>query len=69
MNKKVIILGAGLSGLLTATLLKKQGFSVRVLEARTRVGGRIHTAQLALDTAVEMGATWFENSTHISYNC
>lgn len=55
----VIIIGAGLSGLLTAYRLKKEGISVQVLEARDRVGGRIHTVSMANGTPVEMGATWF----------
>ena len=59
MNKNIIILGAGLSGLLTAYRLKNLGYEVKILEARDRVGGRIHTLHAALETPVEMGATWF----------
>lgn len=39
----VIILGAGISGLHAAHLLEEQGQKVRILEARSRVGGRIMT--------------------------
>ncbi|MHC5861831.1 FAD-dependent oxidoreductase, partial [Nostoc sp.] len=40
---EVLVLGAGLSGLYTALLLEAKGLSVRVLEARERVGGRVQT--------------------------
>ena len=55
----IIIIGAGLSGLLTAYRLQQAGISYKILEARDRVGGRIHTVQGARDTPVELGATWF----------
>ena len=38
-KNKVIVLGAGVSGLVTAYELGKLGYDVRVLEARERVGG------------------------------
>lgn len=55
----VIIIGAGLSGLLTAYRLKKEGIPFRVLDARSRVGGRINTVYGTSETPFEMGATWF----------
>jgi monoamine oxidase len=41
--KKVLILGAGMAGLVAAYELSKSGHDVAVLEARTRPGGRVHT--------------------------
>ncbi|MFT5890950.1 MAG: monoamine oxidase [Dokdonia sp.] len=58
MNKNVLIIGAGLTGLLLAYRLKKQGISVIVLEARDRIGGRIYTHLSKQETPIEMGATW-----------
>ncbi|XP_064639889.1 amine oxidase [flavin-containing] B-like isoform X2 [Lineus longissimus] len=39
----VIVIGAGISGLCAAKLLKEEGLDVIVLEARDRVGGRTYT--------------------------
>lgn len=41
--KKVLILGAGMAGLVAAYELSTLGHEVTVLEARTRPGGRVHT--------------------------
>lgn len=38
---KIIIIGAGISGLAAANHLRKQGFEVKILEGRERAGGRI----------------------------
>jgi monoamine oxidase len=57
----IIIIGAGLSGLLTAYRLKKEGIPFKILEVRTRVGGRINTIYGTDNTPVEMGATWFSS--------
>jgi monoamine oxidase len=43
MNFDSIIIGAGASGLIAARELTKAGKKVAILEARDRIGGRIHT--------------------------
>ena len=42
---RVVILGAGLSGMTAAYELGKAGFDCRVLEARVRPGGRVFTVR------------------------
>lgn len=41
--EEIIIVGAGITGLTTAYLLKKEGFRVKVLEVKDEVGGNIKT--------------------------
>jgi len=50
----VIVIGAGLSGLNAALLIKDQGFKVTVLEGRNRVGGRMNTLR-SVEGNPEMG--------------
>ncbi|SDX82626.1 FAD-dependent oxidoreductase [Flavobacterium degerlachei] len=42
-NKKITIIGAGISGLIAAIELEKLGFNPIVIEATDRVGGRVKT--------------------------
>ena len=42
-NKKIVVIGAGISGLTTAYLLFKEGYDVIVLEQKDKVGGSIET--------------------------
>jgi monoamine oxidase len=42
-SKKIVILGAGLAGMVAGLELVKAGHDVTILEARTRPGGRVHT--------------------------
>ncbi len=51
-----VIVGAGVSGLSAARLLQDAGRRVVVLEARDRIGGRVHTDRS--DGATDLGASW-----------
>ncbi|WP_257351960.1 flavin monoamine oxidase family protein [Pseudalkalibacillus decolorationis] len=41
--QKIVILGAGISGLVSGSLLKAAGHHVTILEGNTRIGGRVYT--------------------------
>ena len=43
MNKKVVIIGAGVSGLIAAQNLENAGFQPVVYDKNDRVGGRVQT--------------------------
>jgi monoamine oxidase len=53
---RVVVVGAGFAGLAAARALAAQGHEVVVFEARDRVGGRVHSHELANGSVVELGA-------------
>lgn len=57
-GQRVVVIGAGLSGLAAARELQHSGANVVVLEARDRRGGRIWTSNQWQDMPLDMGATW-----------
>ncbi|MCL2542302.1 MAG: FAD-dependent oxidoreductase [Nocardioidaceae bacterium] len=56
-DPEIVVIGAGIAGLAAARLLARAGRSVVVLEARDRVGGRLHTARSA-GLVTDLGASW-----------
>ncbi|KAG5882180.1 hypothetical protein JTB14_016448 [Gonioctena quinquepunctata] len=54
----VIIIGAGAAGLAAATRLLEHNFTnLRILEAESRIGGRINSVKIS-DSFVDLGAEW-----------
>ena len=60
----VAVVGAGLSGLICARELRRQGKAVRILEARERPGGRLHSRSTALGLEVDLGGQWGGRTHH-----
>jgi len=52
----IIIIGSGASGLMSARMLAEKNHKVTVLEARDRIGGRIHKLNEKFSHPVEAGA-------------
>lgn len=66
----VLIIGAGLSGLSAAYTLKKAQIPFRVLEASSRVGGRIYTMNYfnKENQYIELGAEFFQSKDQAVFN-
>jgi monoamine oxidase len=58
---RVCVIGAGFAGLAAAAALADGGLEPLVLEARERVGGRVHSRRLANGAVVELGAEFVEH--------
>ena len=63
-RKTCVIVGSGLAGLAAAFKLKNSGWDVTVLEARSRVGGRVFSHSLSENKELicELGAEWVGES-------
>ena len=58
MNKKVVVIGAGIGGLGTAGLFAKKGYDVTVLEKNATLGGRANIFE-AEGFKFDMGPSWY----------
>lgn len=59
-KRSCVVIGSGLAGLSAAFKLKNAGWNVTVLEARSRIGGRVfsHSLPENKDLICELGAEW-----------
>lgn len=58
--RRVLVIGAGFAGLAAARQLRETGVGCRILEARDRVGGRVHSVSLG-PVRVDEGAAWLQH--------
>ena len=66
MAHQTIVIGAGLAGLSAAYELVGAGCDVQVFEARQRLGGRVHTVQLAAGQYGEGGGEFVDDN-HVRF--
>ena len=59
---RIAIVGAGAAGLAAAHRAIELGFSVNLLEATDRIGGRAHTVSMANGDRVDLGAHWLHQA-------
>ncbi|MGK2868982.1 MAG: flavin monoamine oxidase family protein [Mycobacterium sp.] len=60
----VIVIGAGMSGLIAARELHRNGIDVLVLEASDRLGGRAMSETTTLGSRVDLGGQWLGHDHH-----
>jgi monoamine oxidase len=58
----VLVVGAGMAGVAAAKNLQRQGLTVIVLEARSRIGGRVWTDWSWQDVPLDLGASWINGT-------
>ncbi|KAK3177375.1 hypothetical protein K4F52_009844 [Lecanicillium sp. MT-2017a] len=61
---EVIVIGAGMSGLTAASALNRQGVDVIVLEASSRVGGRVNPEVTKAGSHIDLGGQWIGHGHH-----
>ncbi|MCU0828952.1 MAG: FAD-dependent oxidoreductase [Tabrizicola sp.] len=61
-TRRIVVIGAGLAGLSAARDLQAAGHDVTVIEARDRIGGRIHTSRVWPDLPMDLGASWIHGT-------
>ncbi|MRH29142.1 NAD(P)-binding protein [Microbacterium sp. SYP-A9085] len=61
--ERVVVVGAGIAGLTAANALRTAGVDCVVVEARDRIGGRLHTVDVD-GHAADLGGSWVHHPGH-----
>lgn len=64
LDTSVAVVGAGISGLIAARALHRQGIDVLVLESADRTGGRMMAETSALGSRLDLGGQWVGHGHH-----
>jgi monoamine oxidase len=67
-SPSVLIIGAGAAGLAAGRALHEAGCDALILEARERIGGRIHTDYQFADFPVELGAEFIHGERTVTHD-
>ncbi|MGW4636148.1 flavin monoamine oxidase family protein [Nocardia sp. NPDC004415] len=63
-HPQVVVVGAGMAGLVAARALHRRGVDVVVLEAASRPGGRVLAETTVLGSRVDLGGQWIGHGHH-----
>jgi hypothetical protein len=65
---RVLVIGAGLTGLIAARDLAEKGIKVTILEASNRVGGRVYSPCFpGTSLTTDLGGEWFYPEVHLNF--
>ncbi|WP_226581318.1 flavin monoamine oxidase family protein [Halobacillus litoralis] len=69
VSKNILIVGAGMAGLVAGSLLKKAGHSVKIIEGNDRVGGRVYTLREPFTKGqyLDVGAMRFPDTHNLTF--
>jgi monoamine oxidase len=62
LTRDVVVVGAGAAGIAAAAELTGAGYTVIVLEGRSRLGGRVWTSRLWPGRPIDLGASWIHGT-------
>ncbi len=62
LTRDVVVIGAGAAGIAAAAELAGAGYTVAILEGRSRMGGRVWTSRLWPGRPVDLGASWIHGT-------